>query len=211
MRRHKTAYLQAQAARNIASDIPQVPSTPALSQASSGWYNNPPMQRCFDTSTALIGPITARRGNSVAGRRKPARLAAFVNDLLENTSSSWVESSDHQRVGRLATCVHIACRTRGSDFRVEPDHADDTAWARPSEWQDTCVKKAALTLLVLLVIAGTGWAHFVSGWFALQSACSLDGPDGQVHSSVEYSWSWSPLGFTCTYDDGTSETSRWPS
>jgi hypothetical protein len=37
----QTAYLQAQAARNIAGDMPPVSPVPALSQASSGWYNDP--------------------------------------------------------------------------------------------------------------------------------------------------------------------------
>ena len=30
-----------------------------------------------------------------------------------------------------------------------------------------------------------------------------------VHKSVSYDWSWQPLGFQCTYDNGKTETSLW--
>jgi hypothetical protein len=41
------------------------------------------------------------------------------------------------------------------------------------------------------------------------SACPLDDAHEPLHSSVAYGWSWQPLGFRCTYDDGGSRTSVW--
>ena len=38
---------------------------------------------------------------------------------------------------------------------------------------------------------------------------TADSPGHHPTSSVEFGWSWSPLGFTCTYGDGTAETSLW--
>ena len=65
-----------------------------------------------------------------------------------------------------------------------------------------------LSLVVLMVAAvvAYGWL----GRLRMENACSLSNAEGEVHESVTYSWSWRPLGFTCTYDDGTSETSLWP-
>lgn len=73
------------------------------------------------------------------------------------------------------------------------------------------VKKAGLLLAVLVLVAVAVTLYSAAGWRKMESACSLDGPKGQVHAGVSYSWSWQPLGFECTYDDGTSETSLWPS
>jgi hypothetical protein len=47
------------------------------------------------------------------------------------------------------------------------------------------------------------------GWWRMESACPLDDAHGPLHSSVAYGWSWQPLGFRCTYDDGGSRTSVW--
>jgi hypothetical protein len=72
------------------------------------------------------------------------------------------------------------------------------------------VKRAGLLLAVLVLVAVAGTLYSAAGWKKMESAC-LDGPKGQVNAGVSYSWSWQPLGFKCTYDDGTSETSLWPS
>jgi len=47
------------------------------------------------------------------------------------------------------------------------------------------------------------------GWDQMVTACTSDSPGHHPTSSVEFGWSWSPLGFTCTYGDGTAETSLW--
>ncbi len=73
------------------------------------------------------------------------------------------------------------------------------------------MKKAALALALLVIVALSGTLYAAVGWHAMESACSLDGAEGPLHMGISYTWSWSPLGFTCTYDDGTSETSLWPS
>lgn len=70
------------------------------------------------------------------------------------------------------------------------------------------VRLAALTfaVLALLVMAAL---YFRVGWWRMESACSLDDVHGSVHNSVSYDWSWQPLGFQCTYDNGKTETSLW--
>ena len=47
------------------------------------------------------------------------------------------------------------------------------------------------------------------GWWKMESACSLNNARGQIHNSVSYDWSWQPLGFQCTYDNGKTEASLW--
>lgn len=63
---------------------------------------------------------------------------------------------------------------------------------------------AVILLLAFLVVA-----YMRVGWWQMESECSLGDADGAIHSSVTYDWSWEPLGFTCTYDNGQSETSLW--
>jgi hypothetical protein len=62
--------------------------------------------------------------------------------------------------------------------------------------------------VVLLVV--TGLVYYRVGWSRMESSCSLSDATGQIHDSVSYDWTWQPLGFTCTYDDGSAETSLWP-
>ena len=62
-----------------------------------------------------------------------------------------------------------------------------TERGRPGEWQDARVKKAALALAVLLVVAVSRAGLLrETAWHAMESACSLDGPDGQLHTDVWY-------------------------
>ena len=64
---------------------------------------------------------------------------------------------------------------------------------------------AVVLLATLLAVA----AYLRVGWSRMESECSLSDAEGQIHGSVSYGWSWQPLGFTCTYDHGQSETSFW--
>jgi hypothetical protein len=43
----------------------------------------------------------------------------------------------------------------------------------------------------------------------METACGADGPNDQAWRSVEYGWSFSPLGFQCSYDTGHQRTSLW--
>lgn len=62
---------------------------------------------------------------------------------------------------------------------------------------------------ILLVLVATA-LYLSVGWSRMESACSLDEAHGQIHSSVYYGWSWQPVGFQCTYDNGQTSTSLWP-
>ena len=66
------------------------------------------------------------------------------------------------------------------------------------------VAAAATAALVL------GLALYVRvGWSRMETTCASDLPGARSHGSASYSWQWTPTGFTCSYDDGTSETSLW--
>lgn len=62
----------------------------------------------------------------------------------------------------------------------------------------------AAGVLVLLMLA---YGRF--GWSRMETACTADPPRSGPWDSVETRWSWSPLGFQCTYDDGRQRTSLW--
>jgi len=65
----------------------------------------------------------------------------------------------------------------------------------------------AVVVVVSLVI---GTALYVRvGWWRMESACSSDAPGASRPSGVSYTWSWQPVGFTCTFTDGSTETSLW--
>lgn len=60
----------------------------------------------------------------------------------------------------------------------------------------------------LMVVVLAGYARL--GWDRMESECASEasvqaGADG---SAVEFSWSWTPPGFTCTWDD-VSVTKLW--
>ncbi len=65
----------------------------------------------------------------------------------------------------------------------------------------------AVSVGLLLVVAGA--AYFRVGWWRMETACNADPPGGPQWNSVELGWSWNPVGFQCTYDDGTQRTSLW--
>ena len=71
------------------------------------------------------------------------------------------------------------------------------------------VRLVSLVPAVLLVLLAAA-LYLRVGWSRMESACSLDEAQGQIHGSVSYGWSWQPLGFKCTYDNGQTSTSLWP-
>jgi hypothetical protein len=71
------------------------------------------------------------------------------------------------------------------------------------------VRLVSVVAAILLVLVATA-LYLRVGWSRLESACSLDEAQGQIRSSVSYGWSWQPLGFQCTYDNGQTSTSLWP-
>jgi hypothetical protein len=71
------------------------------------------------------------------------------------------------------------------------------------------VRLIAVAAAILLVLVATA-LYLRVGWSRMESACSLGDSHGQIHDSVSYGWSWQPLGFHCTYDDGETSTSLWP-
>lgn len=77
--------------------------------------------------------------------------------------------------------------------------------AKPS----TAIRLLVAVVVLLVLLVGT-LLYQVRGARAMESACSLDGAHGTIHNSVTYRWSWNPLGFQCTYDNGQTETSIWP-
>lgn len=76
-------------------------------------------------------------------------------------------------------------------------------------WPRTVRRPLALFgAVVIVVVLGTGYLRV--GWQRMESACTADGPGDQPYSSVAFSWSWSPVGFQCAYDDGDRvDTSLW--
>ena len=64
------------------------------------------------------------------------------------------------------------------------------------------MKNLVLAVVGLLVLSVAVAGYVRVGWWRMESACSRD-------DSVSYDWSWQPLGFQCTYGDGTGETSLW--
>ena len=66
---------------------------------------------------------------------------------------------------------------------------------------------AGATIALLLVAAAV---YLRMGYSRMEASCSSSDAFGQRTTAVDYAWSWQPLGFRCSYSDGTSETSLWP-
>lgn len=66
-----------------------------------------------------------------------------------------------------------------------------------------------LKSLMVLVLLAAAAPYFRVGWWRMESACSLDNAQETIATSVSYDWSWHPLGFQCTYDNGKTQTSLW--
>jgi hypothetical protein len=106
-------------------------------------------------------------------------------------------------VSALASCG-TRCPDGWEDRFVSDVNVQHTRRARSSG----PVRVVAVTVAVLAVLAMTA-LYFRVGWWRMESACSLNDARGQIHDSVSYDWSWQPLGFQCTYDNGKTETSLW--
>ena len=61
----------------------------------------------------------------------------------------------------------------------------------------------AVVLLVLALV------YVRVGWWRMEAACTTESVGGRPVSSVAFGWSWTPPGFTCTYADGSTESSLW--
>ena len=71
------------------------------------------------------------------------------------------------------------------------------------------LRRRAVVGVLVVACAILTLAYVRIGWDQMVTACTADGPTQHPSSSVEFGWSWSPLGFRCTYDDGTADTSLW--
>ena len=70
------------------------------------------------------------------------------------------------------------------------------------------MKWIAASLVLVLALGAVGYLRV--GWSRMETQCSSETAlSAHSSSGVAYSWTWSPVGFTCTYDDGSSETSLW--
>ena len=61
--------------------------------------------------------------------------------------------------------------------------------------------------VAMLVVAS--FMYVRAGWTRMEDDCGADPPGLQSGQTVRCSWSWSPLGFQCTFDDGHQRTSLW--
>lgn len=67
-----------------------------------------------------------------------------------------------------------------------------------------------LIAVVVVVSLAIGTVLYVRvGWWRMEAACSRDATGDTRPSGVSYDWTWQPVGFTCTFTDGTSQTSLW--
>ena len=71
-------------------------------------------------------------------------------------------------------------------------------------------KRLLIGLAVTVSLVLALWLYIVAGWSHMESYCVNFQPGVE---QVGFSWSWNPLGFTCTYiggqRDGDVETSLW--
>lgn len=71
------------------------------------------------------------------------------------------------------------------------------------------MKGTVLFLVVAVLVVGSMVGYFGVGWSRMESACTAEPPGTPAVRSVEFGWSWTPLGFQCTYDTGRERTSLW--
>jgi hypothetical protein len=62
---------------------------------------------------------------------------------------------------------------------------------------------------VAVLLAVSVAVYMRVGWWRMESACNADPPGANHSRSVALGWSWRPLGFQCTYGDGSRRTSLW--
>lgn len=69
--------------------------------------------------------------------------------------------------------------------------------------------KWLVAVAVVVALAVGAGLYFRAGWSGMETACASNGPGDPSRVNVSYSWEWNPIGFTCTYADGSQETSLW--
>lgn len=72
------------------------------------------------------------------------------------------------------------------------------------------IRFGILTATLIAVIA-IGSLIFQVGWDGALNACSTEEylPDGATQGTAAHRWTWVPLGYTCTWDNGASLTKLW--
>lgn len=75
--------------------------------------------------------------------------------------------------------------------------------------------RVATTLLVIVGIAVAALSFAAYGWSRMDTECRQPDiiPVGSTATAVQFSWSWRPLGFTCTWpvqdSSDVTETRLW--
>lgn len=64
-----------------------------------------------------------------------------------------------------------------------------------------------MTTVFVLTVVILGGAYFRVGWSRMETECGSNPPGATDHGEVAYSWSWNPVGFHCSYEDGSAKTS----
>lgn len=81
-------------------------------------------------------------------------------------------------------------------------------------WHTGVMKRSTRSVWLGAVVLGVAplllLAYFRVGWWRMEADCTAEPPGtSRDTSSVAFSWSWRPLGFTCAFPNGGSETSLW--
>lgn len=71
------------------------------------------------------------------------------------------------------------------------------------------VNRLAVLASVVAALALVLSAYTRVEYSRMDAACTTEAPGGHHWRSVHYGWSWKPVGFQCTYDDGLRRTSLW--
>jgi len=71
------------------------------------------------------------------------------------------------------------------------------------------VKPILMATVVVLAVVIVGAAYARVGWSRMETECASSPPGASDHGSVAYSWSWDPVGFRCSYEDGSTRTALW--
>jgi len=67
--------------------------------------------------------------------------------------------------------------------------------------------RAVVTGALVVCLLTSAVLYVAIGWRGMESAC-LSNDTGES-DSVAYGWSWQPLGFQCTFGNGSTRTSLW--
>ncbi|MFN3865470.1 MAG: hypothetical protein ACK4MD_02005 [Demequina sp.] len=71
--------------------------------------------------------------------------------------------------------------------------------------------RVAVALVVATLIATGALLYVALGWKQMDAACTAEGaaPSAAQGSSVEFGWTWTPLGFSCTWPGDVTVTKLW--